>query len=134
MRRQHQGHQRKPWSKKKEQKNLIKEKKSKNVDFSVFLYWDNDDDIDDDDVGDDTCTGCILRIFPVLQFHRFDFDHYPSFQDFPSKNCLTLFLFVLPTFLVLFFSWNRRVFMIFFSVFSREPLCFHDFFQCFESS
>ena len=134
MRRQHQGHQRKPWSKKKEQKNLIKEKKSKNVDFSVFLYWDNDDDIDDDDVGDDTCTGCILRIFPVLQFHRFDFDHCPSFQDFLPKNCLTLFLFVLPTFLVLFFSWNRRVFMIFFSVFSREPLWFHDFFQCFESS
>jgi len=58
--------------------------------------------------------------FPVLQFHRFDFDHCPSFQDFPSKNCLTLFLFVLQTFLVLFFSWNHRVFTIYFCVFSRE--------------
>ena len=104
MRRQHQGHQRKPWSKKKEQKNLIKEKKSKNVDFSVFLYWDNDDDIDDDDVGDDTCTGCILRIFSSTTVSQIWFDNCPSFQDFPSKNCLTLFLFVLQTFLVLFFS------------------------------
>ena len=129
MRRQHQGHQRKPWSKKKEQKNLIKEKKSKNVDFSVFLYWDNDDDIDDDDVGDDTCTGCILRIFSSTTVSQIWFWPLSKFPRFSSEKMSHTFLICTSNFFGAIFLVKPSCFHDFFSVFSREPFCFHDFFS-----
>ena len=82
-----------------------------------FLYWDNDDD-DIDDVGDDTCTGCIFLRISSFQYYtdltswRFG-TLFQSPRFFLSKNCdicdtwcdtlvtchTCLGYFVLPTFL-----------------------------------